>query len=329
VFVPISKILVANRSEIAIRVFRAANELGLKTVAIWAEEDKYSLHRFKADESYQVGRGPHLDKDMGPIESYLSIEEVIRVAKASGADAIHPGYGLLSESPEFADACAAAGITFIGPKPETMRRLGNKVAARNLAIEVGVPVIPATDPLPDDMEAVKKLAAEVGYPVMLKASWGGGGHDRHADLDGQIARRYLVAKPAHGLGLGADEGDTGVGAGVGEFGAFGQQAVAGVDRVGAGQPCNADNFLDRQIAFYRPHVAGEMRPPPDLVAFIRLEAMQGVFVLFGPDRDRCQPQFVRGAKDADGDLGSIGDEDLGYWHGLTPDTGRGGEGVHE
>ena len=106
----ITKILVANRSEIAIRVFRAANELGLKTVAIWAEEDKYSLHRFKADESYQVGRGPHLSKDMGPIESYLSIEEVIRVARLSGADAIHPGYGLLSESPEFADACAAKHV---------------------------------------------------------------------------------------------------------------------------------------------------------------------------------------------------------------------------
>jgi pyruvate carboxylase len=160
--VPIAKILVANRSEIAIRVFRAANELGLKTVAIWAEEDKYSLHRFKADESYQVGRGPHLAKDMGPIESYLSIEEVIRVAKLSGADAVHPGYGLLSESPEFAEACAENGLVFIGPKPETMRRLGNKVAARNLAIEVGVPVVPATKPLPDDMAEVKKLATQIG-----------------------------------------------------------------------------------------------------------------------------------------------------------------------
>ncbi len=200
---PISKILVANRSEIAIRVFRAANELGLKTVAIWTEEDKYSLHRFKADESYQVGRGPHLEKDMGPIESYLSIEEVIRVARLSGADAIHPGYGLLSESPEFAEACAAAGITFIGPKPETMRRLGNKVAARNLAIEVGVPVIPATDPLPDDMEAVKKLAAEVGYPVMLKASWGGGGRGmrairNEADLIREVTEGKREAKAAFG-----------------------------------------------------------------------------------------------------------------------------------
>jgi pyruvate carboxylase len=168
-------ILVANRSEIAIRIFRAANELGIRTVAIWAEEDKYSLHRFKADESYPIGRGPHLAKDMGPIESYLSIEEVIRVAKLSGADAIHPGYGLLSESPEFAEACAAAGIVFIGPRPDTMRRLGNKVAARNLAVEVGVPVVPATEPLPDDMAEVARMAAAIGYPLMLKASWGGGG----------------------------------------------------------------------------------------------------------------------------------------------------------
>ena len=199
----ITKILVANRSEIAIRVFRAANELGLKTVAIWAEEDKYSLHRFKADESYQVGRGPWLAKDMGPIESYLSIDEVIRVAKLSGADAIHPGYGLLSESPEFAEACVANDITFIGPKPETMRRLGNKVAARNLAIEVGVPVVPATDPLPDDAEEIKKLAKAIGYPVMLKASWGGGGRGmrairNEADLIREVTEGKREAKAAFG-----------------------------------------------------------------------------------------------------------------------------------
>lgn len=199
----ITKILVANRSEIAIRVFRAANELGLKTVAIWAEEDKYSLHRFKADESYQVGRGPWLAKDMGPIESYLSIDEVIRVAKLSGADAIHPGYGLLSESPEFAEACVANSITFIGPKPDTMRRLGNKVAARNLAIEVGVPVVPATDPLPDDAEEIKKLAKAIGYPVMLKASWGGGGRGMRAirseaDLIREVTEGKREAKAAFG-----------------------------------------------------------------------------------------------------------------------------------
>ncbi|EKF18983.1 pyruvate carboxylase [Nitratireductor pacificus] len=199
----IRKILVANRSEIAIRVFRAANELDIRTVAIWAEEDKYSLHRFKADESYQVGRGPHLDRDLGPIESYLSIEEVIRVARLSGADAIHPGYGLLSESPEFAEACAEAGITFIGPKPETMRRLGNKVAARNLAIDVGVPVVPATEPLPDDMVKVAGMAEEIGYPVMLKASWGGGGRGMRAirnakDLASEVMEAKREAKAAFG-----------------------------------------------------------------------------------------------------------------------------------
>nr|MBA3446253.1 pyruvate carboxylase [Pseudaminobacter sp.] len=203
---PISKILVANRSEIAIRVFRAANELGLKTVAIWAEEDKYSLHRFKADESYQVGRGPHLAKDMGPIESYLSIEEIIRVARLSGADAIHPGYGLLSESPEFADSCAAAGIIFIGPKPDTMRRLGNKVAARNLAIEVGVPVVPATEPLPDDIAVVKQMAAEIGYPVMLKASWGGGGRGMRAiRSEADLAREVTEGKREAKAAFGKDE----------------------------------------------------------------------------------------------------------------------------
>ncbi len=202
----ISKILVANRSEIAIRVFRAANELGIKTVAIWAEEDKLALHRFKADESYQVGRGPHLSRDLGPIESYLSIDEVIRVAKLSGADAIHPGYGLLSESPEFVDACNAAGIIFIGPRADTMRRLGNKVAARNLAIEVGVPVVPATEPLPDDMEAVKKMAADVGYPVMLKASWGGGGRGmRVIRSEADLAREVTEAKREAMAAFGKDE----------------------------------------------------------------------------------------------------------------------------
>ncbi|MBX5067789.1 pyruvate carboxylase [Rhizobium lentis] len=203
---PISKILVANRSEIAIRVFRAANELGIKTVAIWAEEDKLALHRFKADESYQVGRGPHLARDLGPIESYLSIDEVIRVAKLSGADAIHPGYGLLSESPEFVDACNKAGIIFIGPKADTMRQLGNKVAARNLAISVGVPVVPATEPLPDDMTEVARMAAEIGYPVMLKASWGGGGRGmRVIRAEADLAREVTEAKREAMAAFGKDE----------------------------------------------------------------------------------------------------------------------------
>lgn len=200
---PIKKILVANRSEIAIRIFRAANELGIRTVAIWAQEDKLALHRFKADEAYQVGAGPHLEESMGPIESYLSIEEVLRVAKHSGADAIHPGYGLLSESPEFVDACDEAGITFIGPKADTMRRLGNKVAARNLAVEAGVPVVPATDPLPEDLPTIKKMAEQIGYPIMLKASWGGGGRGMRTirsadDLDKEANEARREARAAFG-----------------------------------------------------------------------------------------------------------------------------------
>ena len=163
------KILIANRGEIAIRVMRAANEMGKKTVAVFAEEDKLSLHRFKADEAYRIGKG------MGPVAAYLSIDEIIRVARECGADAIHPGYGLLSENPDFVEACAAHNITFIGPKAETMRALGDKASARQVAIAAGVPVIPATDVLGDDMDLIRKQAADVGYPLMLKASWGGGG----------------------------------------------------------------------------------------------------------------------------------------------------------
>jgi pyruvate carboxylase len=196
----INKLLVANRSEIAIRVLRAANELGLKTVAIFAEEDKLALHRFKADEAYQVGKG------LGPIEAYLSIPEIIRVAKLAQVDAIHPGYGLLSESPEFAEACAEAGIVFIGPSPETMRMLGNKVAARNLAVSVNVPVMPATEPLPDDIEAIKAEAEKIGYPVMLKASWGGGGRGMRVIRDeAALVRDVTAAKREAKAAFGKDE----------------------------------------------------------------------------------------------------------------------------
>ncbi len=165
----IRSLLVANRSEIAIRVLRAASELGIRTVAIFSNEDRFALHRFKADESYLVGAGKK------PVEAYLDIDDIIRIAKEAHVDAIHPGYGFLSENPEFAAACERAGILFIGPKPEVMRLLGNKVAARALAEKAGVPVMPATGPLPHDLEAAKRLAAAIGYPLMLKASWGGGG----------------------------------------------------------------------------------------------------------------------------------------------------------
>ncbi len=193
----ISKILVANRSEIAIRVFRAANELGIKTVGVFAEEDKLALHRFKADEAYLIGKG------LGPVEAYLQIDEYIRIAKLSGADAIHPGYGLLSESPEFVDACTEAGLTFIGPRSKTMRDLGNKVSARNMAVAADVPVVPASPPLPDDLDEVARMADEIGYPLMLKASWGGGGRGMRAlrnkeDLRNVVPEAKREAKAAFG-----------------------------------------------------------------------------------------------------------------------------------
>ena len=195
------KILVANRGEIAIRIMRAANEMGKRTVAVFAEEDKLGLHRFKADEAYRIGAG------LGPVAAYLSIDEIIRVAKESGADAIHPGYGLLSENPELVDACDKAGITFIGPRAETMRALGDKASARRVAVEAGVPVIPATEVLGEDMDAIRKEAEEVGYPLMLKASWGGGGRGMRPimsakELEEKVKEGRREAEAAFGNGEG-------------------------------------------------------------------------------------------------------------------------------
>jgi pyruvate carboxylase len=194
---PITKLLVANRSEIAIRVFRAATELGIRTVAIFAEEDKLSLHRFKADEAY------HLGKSAGPIAAYLDGDRIIEIAKEAGVDAIHPGYGFLSENPDFAEACAVAGIIFIGPSPDTMRRLGDKVSARHIAVEADVPVIPASAPLPDDDAGIVAIARNIGYPLMLKASWGGGGRgmrpiENEANLIESVRSGKREAKSAFG-----------------------------------------------------------------------------------------------------------------------------------
>ncbi len=154
----IRSLLIANRGEIAIRVMRAAAELGIRTIAIHSKEDRFSLHRTKADESYLVGEGK------GPIEAYLDIADIIRIALEAEADAIHPGYGFLAESPEFAEACAAAEIVFVGPLPDTMRRLGNKVEARNLAVSAGVAVMPATPPLPADDARILAWRARSASP---------------------------------------------------------------------------------------------------------------------------------------------------------------------
>src|SRR5271170_4671790 len=196
----IKSLLIANRGEIAIRVMRAATELGIRTIAVHSQEDRFSLHRTKADESYLVGEGK------GPIEAYLDIADIVRIAVEARADAVHPGYGFLSESPEFAEACAAAGIIFVGPTPDTMRRLGNKVEARNLAAEAGVPVMPATPPLPDDHAQALAMAREVGFPVMLKASWGGGGRGmRIVEDDRDLAQTVAAARREAKAAFGKDE----------------------------------------------------------------------------------------------------------------------------
>lgn len=166
---PIRKVLAANRSEIAIRIFRAANELGLRTVAVYSQEDRLALHRFKADEAYLVG------ENKGPVEAYLDIEAIVALAKAKGVDTIHPGYGFLSENPALARACAKAGILFIGPTAELLELLGDKTAARSLALSAGVPVLPGTEKSIKNAAEAKKIAAEIGYPVMVKAAMGGGG----------------------------------------------------------------------------------------------------------------------------------------------------------
>src|SRR3954449_2432677 len=191
------KLLVANRSEIAIRIMRAATELGLRTVAIYAQEDRFSMHRFKADEAYVVGEGK------GPVGAYLDIEGIIAVAKERGVDFIHPGYGFLSENATFARACEAAGITWVGPRPELLELMGDKVAARALTQKLKVPTLPGTeDPVSDRREALR-VAASIGFPLIIKAAFGGGGRgmrvvQKAGDLDALLDEAQGEAERAFG-----------------------------------------------------------------------------------------------------------------------------------
>ena len=163
------KLMAANRGEISIRVMRAATELGLRTATVYTEEDRFSLHRFKADESYHIGEG------LGPVAAYLDVDGIVATAKERGCDFVHPGYGFLSENAAFARACAEAGITFVGPTPELLESLGDKLAARRIAQEAGVPVVPGLETAIDDVAAARAVAKEVGFPVIVKAVAGGGG----------------------------------------------------------------------------------------------------------------------------------------------------------
>ena len=195
--VPTEKLMAANRGEIAIRIFRAATELGLRTVAIYADEDRFSRHRFKADEAYR------LRKEKGPVGAYLDIEGIIHLAKEKGVTLIHPGYGFLSENAAFARACREAGLKFVGPDPEMLDVMGDKVSARALAQRVDVPTLPGTEsPVTDRAEALS-IARTIGFPLIIKAAFGGGGRGmrvvhKEADLDTLLDQAQTEAGNAFG-----------------------------------------------------------------------------------------------------------------------------------
>ncbi|HEV7226726.1 MAG TPA: biotin carboxylase N-terminal domain-containing protein, partial [Pirellulales bacterium] len=194
---PIQKLLVANRSEIATRVFRTAHELDIRTVAIYSNEDRFALHRFKADEAYQVGRAGE------PIRAYLDIEGIVKLAREHEVDAIHPGYGFLSENPDFARACEAEGIVFCGPSPEILDQLGDKIVARKIADKAGVPVLAGSSEPLTGADQAGELAQRLGYPVLLKAAKGGGGRGmrvvhRPEDLAAQLEQAQREAQSAFG-----------------------------------------------------------------------------------------------------------------------------------
>lgn len=184
----IKRLLVANRGEIAIRIFRACTEMGIQTIGIYAYEDRYSLHRYKCDESYLVGKGK------GPIGAYLAIDEIVELAKLKKIDAIHPGYGFLSENPAFAKACEEAGIIFVGPHWKHIEILGDKLRAKDLAKKLGIPVIPGTDGI-KTVEEIREFVKKSGYPILIKATKGGGGRGiRVVRNDEDLETEYMIAK---------------------------------------------------------------------------------------------------------------------------------------
>jgi pyruvate carboxylase len=194
---PIRKLLVANRSEIAIRVFRSAHELGVRTVALYSHEDRFALHRFKADEAYRVG------KTGEPIRAYLDIDGIVTLALQHDVDAVHPGYGFLSENPTFARACRQAGLIFVGPRTDILEKLGDKVTARRIAQEAGVPVLPGSDGALRGNAEARKAAVKMGYPVIVKAAMGGGGRGmRVAAEAGQLDEALEQARREAGAAFG-------------------------------------------------------------------------------------------------------------------------------
>jgi pyruvate carboxylase len=193
------KVLALNRGEIAIRILRAANELKLRTVAVYSEEDRLSLHRFKADEAYLIGEGK------GPVQAYLDVDNIVALAREKHVDAIHPGYGFLAENPSLPIACEQAGITFIGPSAELLELLGDKTAARNLAIKAGIRVVPGTPEAVLRSDDAQAIAGQIGYPLIVKAAFGGGGRGmRVVENAGELAQKLDEARQESGAAFGND-----------------------------------------------------------------------------------------------------------------------------
>jgi pyruvate carboxylase len=263
---PFQKLLCANRSEIAIRVFRSAHELGIRTVAIYSHEDRFALHRFKADEAYRVG------KPGEPIRAYLDIPGIVSLAKEIGVDAIHPGYGFLSENAAFASACRDAGITFVGPKPDILSQLGDKVTARGIAKQAGVPVLSGSDnPVLSPAEA-SKLAESLGYPVMVKAAMGGGG------------RGMRVVRTADKLAEALDQAGREAGAAFGDASVFLEKFVERAKHIEVqllgDKHGGLVHLFERDCSIQRRHQkVVELAPAPNLDAKVRQKILDAAIAV--------------------------------------------------
>jgi pyruvate carboxylase len=263
---PIRKLLVANRSEIAIRVFRTAHELGIRTVAIYSHEDRFALHRFKADEAYRVGQPGE------PIRAYLDIEGIVALALQHEVDAIHPGYGFLSENPEFARAVRQAGLIFVGPRTEVLEQLGDKVVARRLAQQAGVPILPGTEkPVSDPAEALS-AAERIGYPVMVKAAMGGGGRGmRLVENAAQLADALEQARREAGTAFGIPD-------------VFLEKCVRRARHIEVqllgDQHGNLVHLYERDCSLQRRHQKMvEMAPAPNLDARVRQQILEAALAI--------------------------------------------------
>ncbi len=261
------KILIANRGEIACRVIRTARRMGIATVAVFSDADRDALHVRLADEARRIGPPPAR-------ESYLDGEALIAAAKASGAEAIHPGYGFLSENEDFAAACGRAGLVFIGPSPAAIAAMGDKAAAKRLMEKASVPLVPGYHGEAQDEAKLAREAERIGYPVLIKPSAGGGG------------KGMRVVRKA------------------GEFGILGQEAVAGMDRFRPGGTRGAQHRLDVEIGKAWCRRADQMR-------LVGHRDMQRPGIRFGVDRYGGDPHPPRRANDTAGDFAAIGDQNFG------------------